>query len=128
MARCLYLIVALILFFGLSFRAEAASYPLIVQVSPTVSIDAIAATLGGTVVDSIPGANTYLLNLPFVPLPTRAIELGIQWMEVNTSVSLPLFTLRGVLSVPGGAAADWYKGQPTIQLIHAGKALTKFLS
>ena len=75
-----YLFFTLILLFGLSFQADAASYPLIVQIPPTVSIDTLAATLGGTVVDSIPGANTYLLNLPVVPLPANATVLGIQWM------------------------------------------------
>ena len=118
-----YLFFALILLFGLSSQADAASYPLIVQIPGTVSIDTLAATLGGTVVDSIPGANTYLLNLPVVPLPARATVLGIQWMELNTGVRLPRFSRPGVLKVPGTAAADWYKQQPAMQLINAGKAL-----
>ncbi len=118
-----YLFFALILLFGLSSQADAASYPLIVQIPRTVSIHTLAATLGGTVVDSIPGANTYLLNLPVVPLPATATVLGIQWMELNTGVRLPRFSRPGVLKVPGTAAADWYKLQPAMQLINAGKAL-----
>src|SRR5438445_1675171 len=118
-----YLFFALILLFGLSSQADAASYPLIVQIPRTVSIHTLAATLGGTVVDSVPGANTYLLNLPFVPLPARATVLGIQWMELDTGVRLPRFSRPGVLKVPGTAAADWYKLQPAMQLINAGKAL-----
>ena len=118
-----YLFFALILLFGLSSQADAASYPLIVEIPRTVSIHTLAATLGGTVVDSIPGANTYLLNLPVVPLPARATVLGIQWMELNTGVRLPPFSRPGVLKVPGTAAPDWYKQQPAMQLINAGKAL-----
>src|SRR5438128_1267958 len=118
-----YLFFALILLFGLSSQADAASYPLIVEIPRTVSIHTLAPTLGGTVVDSIPGANTYLLNLPVVPLPARATVLGIQWMELNTGVRLPRFSRPGVLKVPGTAAPDWYKQQPAMQLINAGKAL-----
>jgi len=106
MARCRYLWLALLLLFGLSSQAAAVPYPVIVQISPAVSIDTLAAALGGTVLDSIPGANTYLLNLPFLPLPAMATQLGIQWMELNTRVSVPGFARRGVLRVPGTAAAD----------------------
>ncbi|PYR97051.1 MAG: hypothetical protein DMG16_25960, partial [Acidobacteria bacterium] len=121
MTRCRFLFFVLILVLGLSSQA-AASYPLIVQIPPTVSIDTLAATLGGTVADSIPGANTYLLIVPVVPLPDRAALLGIQWMELNRSVSLPRFGLRGVLGLPGTAAADWYKLQPAMRLINAARA------
>src|SRR5213593_2421928 len=123
MARCRYLWLALLLLFGLSSQAAAVPYPVIVQISPAVSIDTLAAALGGTVLDSIPSANTYLLNLPFLPLPAMATQLGIQWMELNTRVSVPGFARRGVLRVPGTAAADWYKLQPAMQLIKAGNAL-----
>jgi len=43
------------------------SLPVIVQISPGANITAIASRLGATVVDSIPGANTYLLNVPIAP-------------------------------------------------------------
>ena len=123
MARYRYLFFGLIFLFGLSSQAAAVSYPVIVQISPAIRINTLAATLGGTVLDGIPGANTYLLNLPFLPLPALATHLGIQWMELNTRVSVPGFARRGVLSVPGTAAADWYKLQPALQLIKAGNAL-----
>jgi len=122
MRSCRVLFLAIVLLIGLTSQASGASYPLIVQVPPTVSIDTIAATLGGTVADSIPGANTYLLVVPMVPLPARATLLGIQWMELNKTVSLPRFGLRQLLSVPGTASADWYKLQPATQLIRAGNA------
>jgi len=123
LARCRYLFFGLIFLFGLSSQAADVSYPVIVQISPTVSINTLAATLGGAVLDGIPGANTYLLKLPFLPLPAVATQLGMQWMELNTRVSVPGFASRGVLSLPRTAAADWYKLQPAMQLIRAGNAL-----
>ena len=122
MARCHYLFLGLLLLLGLSSEAAATSFPLIVQIPPRVSATTLAHSLGGTVVDSIPDANTYLLNVPFVPLPARASLLGIRWMELNTSVSLPRFGLRAILRIPGTTAADWYKLQPAMTLINAGKA------
>src|SRR5437867_3478920 len=89
-------------------QGVAASYPLIVQISPTTSITQVAAALGGTVVDSISGSNTYLLNLPFMPSEGTALLLGIQWMEPNTAVILPGFVQTGVLRLNGNPAPDWY--------------------
>jgi subtilisin family serine protease len=43
---------------------------------------------------------------------------------LNTGVTLPGFVQLGVLSVPANTAADWYKYQPSMQLIRAGGALT----
>ena len=78
MTRCRLPLLILILVIGLSSGAEAASYPLIIQIPPTISVRTIADTLGGTVVDSIPGAGVYLLTVPVVPLPDRASLLGIR--------------------------------------------------
>ena len=58
--RRAFLTLSLIL--GLSFNAGAQSLPLIVQVSPSANITVIASTIGATVIDSIPGANTYLVR------------------------------------------------------------------
>ena len=44
------------------------SLPVIVQISPGANITSIASTLGVTVIDSIPGTNIYLLNVPIGPL------------------------------------------------------------
>src|SRR5438132_4092454 len=122
MRSCRVLFLIFIFLLGLTSQAAAASYPLIVQIPSTVGIDIIAGSLGGAVVDNIPGANTSLLVVPVLPLPSRASLLGIQWMELNKTVSLPRFGQRRLLSVPGTAAADWYKLQPAMQLITAGNA------
>jgi hypothetical protein len=133
MTRCRVLLLVLILLLGLSSQADAASYPLIVHIPPTISIDTILSQLaqGTTLIDSIPGPGktpcpvdgcTYLLSVPVVPLPAVASQLGIQWMELNKSVSLPRFGQRVLVRVGSTAASDWYKLQPAMQLINAGKA------
>ena len=119
--RRLFLILILIL--GLSAQLSAASYPLIIQTSPLASITAIVGALGGTLVDRIPGTNTYLINVPLVPSPATASWLGIQWMELNIGVTQPGFFQVGVVTVPPNTPPDWYKAQPSMLRIHAGDAL-----
>ena len=78
-----------ILFFAVSAQA-AGSVPVIVKVSPIANISLIASTLGGTVLDSLPGADTYLLKLPSLPLLTTVLQLlGVQWIEQNKLMALP---------------------------------------
>jgi subtilisin family serine protease len=112
----------LVLLLGFSVQAAVAATPLIVQISPLSSITNIASALGGTIVDSIPGSATYLLNVPVVPTPFLASLLGIQWMEVNQGVTMPGFLPFGVVSVPGDTISDWYKNQPAMVLIRSGDA------
>ena len=119
--RRLFLILILIL--GLSTQLSAASYPLIIQTSPLASITVIVGVLGGTLVDRIPGTNTYLINVPLVPSPATASWLGIQWMELNIGVTQPSFFQVGVVTVPPNTPPDWYKAQPSMLRIHAGDAL-----
>jgi subtilisin family serine protease len=124
MTRRRILFTLFVLIFGLAAQASAASYPLIIQITPLSNITTIASTLGGTVVDSIPGANTYLLNVPLIPSSTVASLLGIQLMELNTGVTLPGFAQVGVLAVPPGTPPDWYRAQPSMLLIRSADALT----
>jgi subtilisin family serine protease len=102
------------------------SIPIIVQISPLANIDVIAAVLRGTVVDSIPGAFTYLLNVPMAPpilIPLLRL-LGVQWVEVNTAVLIPDIALLNSVTIPGTVAADWYKDQPAMQLTESQTAHT----
>src|SRR5437660_1526395 len=124
--RRLFLILCLI--FALSTQGSAqlgiTSFPLIVQISPSANITTIASALGATVVDSIPGAYTYLLNVPVVPSALTASLLGIQWMELNTGVSIPNFGALSLVTIPGTATPDWYKNQPAWQIIESQSALS----
>jgi subtilisin family serine protease len=119
--RCrIFLILVLLL--GLTTQASA-STPLIVQLSPLSSLTAVLSSLGGTLVDSIPGTNIYLLNVPLIPTSTLASLLGIQWMESNVGVTQPGTAPTGLLTLPATIAPDWYKQQPALALIRAQNAL-----
>src|SRR5438552_1257400 len=119
--RRLFLILILIL--GLSAQLSASSYPLIIMTAPLASIPFIVGALGGTLVDRIPGTNTYLINVPLVPSPLIASWLGIQWMDLNIGVTQPGFVQVGVVTVPPNTPPDWYKAQPSMRKINAAKAL-----
>src|SRR5262245_512428 len=107
----------------LGLAAPLSAAPLIVQVSPLASISSIAAVLAGAVIDSIPGANIYLLEVPVVPSTATASLLGIQWMELNQGIALAASPIPVVLTVPPSTIPDWYKSQPPLLLMHAGDAL-----
>jgi subtilisin family serine protease len=108
--------------FGLTVHATAA-VPVIVQISGLNNITSVADSLGATVLDGIPDTNIYLLSVP-VPIPSfLASLLGIQWQETNSGVTLPNVGQLGVFQVISGTAPDWYKYQPTWQIMHSQEAL-----
>jgi subtilisin family serine protease len=119
MRRRLFL--ALILIFILS--AQAGAVPIIVQVSALSNATRVAHWFGAALLDSIPEANIYLLDLPFQIPPFLASLLGIQWQEINSGVKLPNVGQLGVFQVVSGTAPDWYKDQPTWQIMHSQDAL-----
>src|SRR5437867_4190330 len=120
----LLLIVALIAaLLGPTGAHAQSSIPVIVKLSPTANLAPINNLLGGTPVDSIPGANTYLYNLPSLPIVGSVLALlGVQWVEPNTGVVLPSPTMPVLLTVPASAAPDWYRYQPEMQLIGSNDA------
>src|SRR5881296_1622631 len=100
----------LVLLFAVNAEANV---PVIVKVSSTVNISTIASLLNGSVLDSIPEANTYLLSLPNLPLLTSTLQLlGVQWIDANKFMTLPGIVPVAMLSVPANVAPDWYKYQP----------------
>jgi subtilisin family serine protease len=121
------ILLTLILILGLSSFAQA-QVPVIVQLSPLANLTSLTGALGATVLDSIPDARIYLLNVPLLssllqPLSPITSLLGIQWFEVNTSITLPNVGQFGVLHIISGVAPDWYKNQPAWQIMHAQNAL-----
>ena len=112
-----------VLVFGLSVQASPPSYPLIVQIPPTFDITNIVTALGGKIIDTVPGAGTYLLRVTTVPPSWMVSLLGIQWIELNEGATLPGFGEVGILPLPPNAAADWYKEQPSLMMIRLGDAL-----
>jgi subtilisin family serine protease len=105
--------------------SAAAPVPVILKLLPGVNISAVTSLLGGKLVDSIPGENTYLVNLPSLPsLPligSLLRALGVQWLEPNRELSLPRVGTIGLVdSAPQGA--DWYKNQPALRLVRVASA------
>jgi subtilisin family serine protease len=124
------LLLAIALFFSSTVaQAQTTNVPVIVKVAPLSTIQRVLNTLiGGKIIDSIPGADIYLVNVPNVPLvqsllatPTLLLQLlGIDWLEINTGVAQPGHLIGGILTTTG--SADWYKDQPSFALIRSGAA------
>jgi len=116
------LVLVLILILGFTSFAGA-QVPVIVQINGLNSITSIVTSLGGTLLDAIPEANIYLIKVPLVPPNLVTSLLGIQWLEVNTGANLPNLGQTGVFQVVSSTAPDWYKNQPTWQILYAQNAL-----
>jgi subtilisin family serine protease len=123
MTRRHFIIGLLALIWWGSLHAPAASaLPVVVKVLPGTNVPLVSTLLGGTVIDSIPEANTYLLRLPSLPLLNSTLRLlGVEWIELDRGVSLPLNRRLG-LEVPWNSGADWYKSQPALTLIRSDAA------
>src|SRR4249919_1946949 len=82
------LIVCLALMLALTVNASAAPVQVIVQLSQNSPLVGILGLLNGILLDSIPEARLYLLQLPEVPVISPFISMitGILWVEPNTGV------------------------------------------
>jgi subtilisin family serine protease len=124
------LALTLLLTISFSEAQTASSIPLIVKLAPGAPLLRVLDWLSGSLVDSIPGSDMYLVNVPKLPLVqpvlgllTNTLQLvGIDWFEVNDGVTEPSHGQWGVIKVAGTTPADWYKNQPSFQLIRAGQA------
>src|SRR5437773_2773127 len=109
-----------VLFFTVSIsQAQAADIPVIIKLQAGGSISTVINALNGTLIDSIPGSDMYLVNLSTGGL-LQSISglianisplLGVEWVELNTGVTQPSYFRLGILRASG--AADWYKNQPS---------------
>ena len=109
------------LLIALSINAAAATN-IIVQTTNGADINSVAASLGGTVLDSMPGG-AYLLSVSSTP--TGPLPQGVQSIETNSSLILPRFK-GAVLSTPGGSGTlPWYANQPAMKLIRTAEAQTR---
>jgi len=114
-------LIAVLLF---AVNADAAvSVPVIVKLLPGANISVVTALLGGTLVDSIPGANTYLLRLPALPILTPVLKLvGVEWLESNRGLGLPSVAHARTLLTPGSVDPAWYRNQPAMKVIRSEAA------
>src|SRR6478752_7745412 len=96
--RLLRLILIVVLLFAANADA-ATSVPVIVKLLPGANLYLISSLLGAVPVDSIPGANTYLLRLPSVPLLNTTLKLlGVDWIQANRGLGLPSVAHARLLS------------------------------
>src|SRR5262249_43729758 len=111
-------------------QAQTTGVNVIVHLTPLGTINQVLRTLtGGSVLDSIPGADIYLVNVPNISLVQNLLgtsslilqTLGIDWIEINKGVVEPSHVRLGIVQKSG--PADWYKNQPSFVLIRAGQAL-----
>ena len=108
------------LLIALSINAAAATN-IIVQTTNGADINSIAASLGGTVLDSMPGG-AYLLSVSSTP--TGPLPRGVESIETNSRLILPRFK-GAVLSTPGGSGTLPYANQPAMKLIRTAEAQTR---
>jgi hypothetical protein len=119
--RLFRLVLIVMVLFAINADA-ATSVPVIIKLGPVANLPLISSILGATPLDSIPGANIYLLRLPSLPVLTPTLQLlGVQWIEANRGVDLPSIAHAGLLSA-GGSDPRWYRNQPAFQLIRSESA------
>jgi hypothetical protein len=118
-------ILFLALFLLCTTSAQAATtVPVVLKILPGANLSLITNLLGGTVIDSIPEANTYLLRLPSLPILSTTLKLlGVEWLELDRGISLPTNPRLSLLDVPWSSGSDFYKNQPGLQLIRARDAM-----
>ena len=120
--RLLRLTLIVVLLFAVNADA-ATSVPVIVKLLPGANISLITAVLGAVQVDSIPGANTYLLRLPSVPVLNTTLKLlGVEWIQANRGLGLPSVAHARLISADGVADPRWYRLQPAMGLIRSEAA------
>lgn len=120
-----HFLLSLVLLLTLTVQSSAAvGIPVIVQLTSASALGGVLNILNGTLLDSIPGANIYLIRVPQLPVLTPLLSLlGVQWLEANYGQVLPPMSQLGIIQAAAGNAADWYKNQPAFQLARAGQAL-----
>jgi subtilisin family serine protease len=120
--RLLRLSLILVLLFAVNADA-ATSVPVIVKLLPGANLSLITSLLGAIQVDSIPGANTYLLRLPSLPILSPVLRLlGVEWIESNRGLDLPSVAHARLLNASGVGDPRWYRNQPAMGVIRSEAA------
>src|SRR6266567_6791961 len=118
-AKRFLLVSALLVALGIN---AAAATNIIVQTTNGADINSIAASLGGTVLDSMPGG-AYLLSVS--SMPAGPLPQGVQSIETNSSLILPRFKGAALSISAGSGTLPPYANQPAMQLIGTAAAQTR---
>jgi len=114
---------AVLLLLVTSTTQAANPVSIVVKLLPGTNLTLVSNLLGGTVIDSIPNTNTYLLRVPVQPVLSPILKLlGVEWIEANRSLALPTTGQLRLLEVPWNSGSGWYQGQPALQQIRTRAA------
>lgn len=108
-----------------SFQATvwAGSHSVIITLRPGARLSPALAAMGATAVDSMPGTNSYLVNVPSLAMLQNHSNPDIESVEMNSAVQIhPRSVSIGILKTSGSQAPEWYAKQPAIRLIRASAA------
>jgi subtilisin family serine protease len=101
-----------------------ASDKVIVELAPNARASAVAAALGGEVLESMSGSPHVLLKVPSAAATAalaRNPQFGIVSVELDDAVTVRPTGGIGILKTSKPAA--WYAQQPSFKLVHADAAL-----
>src|SRR5438552_900437 len=101
-------VVIVLLWIAVALNASAA-ITVSVQTKKNADINAIAASLGGTVLDSLPNGDTYLLSIPSMP---SVLPNGVISISLDTPVVLPRFRGVAINTSMASGSVPWFAGQP----------------
>ena len=102
-----------------------ASDKVIVELAPNARASAVAATVGGEVLESIPGSSQVLMKVPSAAAAAalaRNPQSGVVSVELNDAVTIRPIGGIGILRVPPSKPAAWYSSQPAFKLVRVDGA------
>lgn len=94
---------------------------IVVGLKPNADLNLILTMLHGLVLDASPDAGVYLVSVPCMPL---LLPPGVQFIEKNWKVSLPVSIEAGVAAAGPDTLPHWYLAQPSLQIVRAAEALS----
>ncbi len=119
-------LIAALLLIASSQLTVWASDKVIVELGPNARASAVAAAIGGEVLESIPGSAYVLMKVSSAAAAAafaRNPQSGIVSVELNDAVTIPPTSRIGILKVPASKPAQWYSNQPAFKLVRADAAL-----
>src|SRR5439155_22383151 len=117
-AKRLFLILLVLMLAAFSMDASAA-ITVIVETSKNADINSIAASLGGTVLDSMPDDSKYLLSIPSMP---STLPSGVTSMTLDTPLALPRFLGSALSATGSGRPRPCDANQPAFSRLNAASA------
>ena len=102
-----------------------ASDKVIVELGPNARASAVAAAVGGEVLESIPGSSQVLLKVPSIAAAAafaHTPQSGIVSVELNDAVTIRPTGGLGILKLPASKPAQWYSRQPAFKLVRVEAA------